>query len=57
MTAAKKQIIILILYRGVAQVVECLLWEQDAAGSSPVSPTNPTLYESDFLYYAETRFF
>ena len=28
-----------ILHRGVAQVVECLLREQEAVGSSPVTPT------------------
>ena len=28
-----------ILYRGVAQLVARLLWEQDAAGSSPVTST------------------
>ncbi len=28
------------IYRGVTQLVECLLWEQDAAGSSPVTSTN-----------------
>ena len=27
------------LFRGVAQLVARLLWEQDAAGSSPVTPT------------------
>ena len=26
-------------YRGVAQMVARLLWEQDAAGSTPVTPT------------------
>ena len=25
--------------RGVAQMVECLVWDQDAAGSSPVTST------------------
>ena len=29
-------------YRGVAQLVARLLWEQDVAGSSPVTPTMPT---------------
>ena len=29
-----------ILHRGVAQVVECLLREQEAVGSSPATPTN-----------------
>ena len=28
-----------ILQRGVAQVVECLLREQEAVGSSPATPT------------------
>ena len=28
-----------ILFRGVAQLVGRLLWEQDAAGSSPVTST------------------
>ena len=27
------------IYRGVAQMVARLLWEQDAAGSTPVTPT------------------
>ena len=27
-------------HRGVAQVVECLLREQEAVGSSPATPTN-----------------
>ncbi len=30
------------LFRGVAQLVARLLWEQDAAGSSPVTPTKKT---------------
>ena len=28
------------IYRGVAQLVARLLWEQDAGGSSPFTPTN-----------------
>ena len=28
-----------VSFRGVAQLVARLLWEQDAAGSSPVTPT------------------
>ena len=28
-----------VFLRGVAQLVARLLWEQDAAGSSPVTPT------------------
>ncbi len=31
---------IIKLYRGVAQMVECLVWDQDAAGSSPVTSTS-----------------
>ncbi len=27
------------LNRGVAQLVECLVWDQDVAGSSPVTST------------------
>ncbi len=27
------------MFRGVAQLVECLVWDQDAAGSSPVTST------------------
>ena len=33
--------------RGVAQLVECLLWEQDVAGSSPVSPTTEEVMKYD----------
>ena len=28
------------VYRGVAQLVVCVLWEHDVAGSSPVTPTD-----------------
>ena len=33
--------------RGVAQMVECLVWDQDAAGSSPVTSTTKNL--ADYL--------
>ncbi len=32
--------------RGVAQVVECLLREQEAVGSSPATPTNFSFYDA-----------
>lgn len=31
--------IFLIINRGVAQLVECLVWDQDVVGSSPATPT------------------
>ena len=40
----------LIFYRYVAQLVARLLWEQDAAGSSPVIPTS-RLVNSFYLVY------
>ncbi len=41
-------------YRGVAQLVECLVWDQDAAGSSPVTSTifvqkQSLKYESEII--------
>ena len=37
--------------RGVAQLVARLLWEQDAGGSSPFTPTkNPSTLSADFLF-------
>ena len=38
-TKAKNNRCLKIEYRGVAQLVARLLWEQDAAGSSPVTST------------------
>ena len=38
-----KQTSALNKYRGVAQLVARLLWEQDAAGSNPVTPTSPSV--------------
>ena len=35
--------------RGVAQLVECTLWERDVAGSSPVSPIGGIMKENDKL--------
>ena len=37
--------------RGVAQLVECLFWEQDAAGSSPVTSTNVGSYKGLEISY------
>ena len=37
-----------ILYRGVAQLVARLLWEQDVGGSNPFTPTKKS-QESAFL--------
>ena len=34
--------VVSVLFRGVAQLVARLLWEQDAAGSSPVTSTIKT---------------
>ena len=34
--------------RGVIQLVECVVWDHDAAGSSPVAPTNNKKF--DFSY-------
>ena len=33
-----------VLYPGVAQLVARLLWEQDAAGSNPVTRTSPSVH-------------
>ena len=54
------------IYRGVAQLVARLLWEQDAGGSSPFTPTNNPLKRlgfrgflmplSLFFVYCDTNF-
>ena len=44
--------LIIYLFRGVAQLVARLLWEQDAAGSSPVTPTKKrNLTQWGFFFY------
>ena len=42
-----------IMFRGVAQLVARLLWEQDVVGSSPATPTTSerTLFRSDFCLH------
>ena len=40
----------LIFYRGVAQLVARLLWEQDAAGSSPVTSTISSVHNGFELW-------
>ena len=43
---------IIVMLRGVAQLVARLLWEQNAAGSSPVTPTiSSVLNESENTRY------
>ena len=42
---------IILLLRGVAQLVARLLWEQNAAGSSPVTPTNVSVHKGTHIFY------
>ena len=37
--------------RGVAQMVECLVWDQDAAGSSPVTSTILVSYRDIGIFF------
>ena len=38
-------------YPGVAQLVARLLWEQDAAGSNPVTRTSPSVHMGTRIFY------
>ena len=49
-----KQTSALNKYRGVAQLVARLLWEQDAAGSNPVTPTISSVHKR--FHFMNTRF-
>ena len=40
-----------VLYPGVAQLVARLLWEQDAAGSNPVTRTSPSVHMGTRIFY------
>ena len=44
----------IVYHRGVAQLVARVLWEHDAAGSSPVTPTNSGIHKA--FEYPKTRF-
>ena len=38
-------------FRGVAQLVAFLVWDQAVAGSSPVTPTEKTKFDYSFLVF------
>ena len=44
----------ILLQRGVAQLVARLLWEQDAAGSNPVTPTISSVHK--VFHFMNARF-
>ncbi len=44
------------IFRGVAQLVARLPWEQDAAGSSPVTPTISSVHNQPEGFGMDTRF-
>ena len=46
-----------IKYRGVAQLVERVVWDHQAAGSSPVTPTIPSILTGTEKSCKNTRFF
>ena len=48
---------VLIIYRGVAQLVAHTSGGRDAAGSSPVTPTIPRVLIGFEMFYKHSRFF
>ena len=50
----RQHLAIITVSRGVAQLVERALWEREAAGSSPVSPTRHAIGIFQFSSHIQT---